>query len=167
MTLPGCDPVPAITYTGDFDGDGQDEIMRVTWNGIMNVYKKTPGAWTCLWSNRNSNIGDGIYPYRNNLVVGDFDGDGKDEVLGTGGWITMFHFDSGDWHWGWSNYGSTAAGDGIYPYRHVLHAGDFDGDGRAEVLGAASWNTVFEYQADNDWHWGLSDYGNPYVLLLC
>ncbi|MEK8019963.1 MAG: M4 family metallopeptidase [Candidatus Parabeggiatoa sp.] len=92
------------------------------------------------------------------LYVGDFDGDGAEELLGvSGNWITMFYYENDDWQWGWSNYGDSEAGGGIYPYRNNLSIGDFDGDGKDEILGVDSWITMFHFKIgdDNkwDWHW--------------
>ena len=164
----GLDAYP-IVYYGDFDGDGAEEILGVGGtagaNDWMTMFHYGGGDWQWGWSNYgNPNVGAGIYPYRDRLVVGDFDGDGRDEVLGTSGWMTMFHYDNGDWHWGWSNYGNTSAGDGIYPYREHLLPGDYDGDGKDELLGTGGWITMFHYD-NGDWHWGWSDYGATGVPL--
>ncbi len=152
-------------YHGDFDGDGAEEILGVGSGSGNNVwitmFDYDNGDWQWRWSNQGDpNAGGGIYPYRNRLLVGDFDGDDRDELLGTGGWITMFHFDNEDWRWGWSNYGDPNAGHGIYPYRDHLIAGDFDGDDRDEVLGTGGWITMFHFD-NEDWWWGWSNYGDP------
>ncbi|MEM7539610.1 MAG: VCBS repeat-containing protein [Chloroflexota bacterium] len=129
-------------YPGDFDGDGAEEILAVgsgLGNNVwMTMYYFENGDWQWGWSNFGDPLaGNGIYPYRNHLLVGDFDGDQKDEVLGIGNdndWMTMFYFENGDWQWGWSNAGNSAAGNGIYPYRRHLLVGDYDGDQKDEVL---------------------------------
>ncbi len=155
-------------YKGDFDGDGSEELLCVQtdnqnnddWITMLNYYSND---WHWGWSNYgNPSAGGGIYPYRHNLTVGDFDGDGKDELLGNAtpnGWITMFHFENGNWQWGWSNYGNSHA---INPYRDDFISGDFDGDGIDEILGndlPSGWTTMFKYSNGN-WQWGWSDYGN-------
>jgi hypothetical protein len=159
-------------YVGDFDGSGAEEILAVgpgTHNVWITLFKYESGDWQWTWSNYgNPAAGNGIYPYRNSLLVGDFDGDGKSEVLGTAGWITMFRFENGDWQWGWSNYGNPSAGGGIYPYRNELLVGDFDGvqiggHKRDLVLGiSGTWMTMFDFSG-GDWHWGWSNYGNPFA----
>jgi len=160
----GMNAYPKL-YPGDFDGDGDEEILAIgsgDGNNVwMTMFHYQNDEWQWGWSNYGDmSVGDGIYPYRNNLIVGDFDGDGKDEVLGTSSWMTMFHFDNDDWHWGWSNYGDPNAGNGIVPYGNNLIVGDFDGDGKDEVLGTSSWMTMFHFDND-DWHWGWSNYGDP------
>jgi Tfp pilus assembly protein PilE len=199
-------------YAGDFDGDGAEELLAVSGDWItMSHYENCEWQWG--WSNYgDQSAGGGIYPYRNNLIVGDFDGDGKDEILGVSSWLTVFHFKIGDdnkwdwhegsnyggdsvgkgdklhagdfdgdgkdellgvngdwismyhyedndWQWGWSNYGDQSAGNGIYPYRDNLVVGDFDADGKDELLGLSSWATVFHFD-DGDWQWGWSTDGS-------
>ena len=125
----------ANLYPGDYDGDGEEELLGVSGSWMTMFYFEN-GDWNWGWSNYGDPAaGDGIYPYRDRFEVGDFDGDGADELLGTGpGWMTMFHFENGDWHWGWSNYGDPAVGDGIYPYRDHFEVGHFDGDCADELL---------------------------------
>lgn len=196
-------------YVGDFDGDQAEELLCVqtkndeNWITMLNYEN---GDWHWKWSN----YGDAnhmLVPYRTNFIIGDFDGDGKDELLGNPetGWITMFHFENGDWQWGWSDYGNHAvtpykeniiagnfdggnrdeifgspaygwstmfkfengdfqwawstagANHGIRPYRNLV-AGDFDNDGKDEILGLDSWATMFHFE-DNDFQWGWSTYG--------
>ena len=152
-------------YPGDFDGDGDDEILGIADNSWMYLFKFDGSDWSIAWHNGGdptASSAGGIYPYRDHLAVGDFDGDGKDELLGVASWMTMFHFENGQWHWGWSNYGDPNASSaaGIHAYRKRLIVGDFDGDGKDELLGVASWMTMFHFE-NGQWHWGWSNYGDP------
>ncbi|MDC0711700.1 VCBS repeat-containing protein [Stigmatella sp. ncwal1] len=154
-------------YVGDFDGDGTEDILGVssTW---MTMFHYINNDWVWGWSNYgDSAAGNGIYPYRDKLIVGDFDGDGKDEVLGGTPWLTMFHFDNGNWNWGWSNYGN--AQDALYPYAqqsNYLLSGNFDIAGNSgsspvnkdEIVGVGQngWITLFRLNANGsgwDWVW--------------
>lgn len=151
-------------YPGDFDGDGAEEILGVDAGGWMTLFHFDGNDWQWGWSNYGDpDAGGDIYSYRNQLTVGDFNGDDKDELLGSSPsstWLTTFHFDGDDWHWGWSNYGNNSAGGGITPYRNRLLAGDFDGDGKDEVLGVAnSLIALFNFDSGN-WQLGWSNYGN-------
>ncbi|MEL6537687.1 MAG: T9SS type A sorting domain-containing protein, partial [Bacteroidota bacterium] len=145
-------------YVGDFNGDGDDEMLQVT-GSVMDMLEYRNGNWVTLWTNGGS-TNQAIYPYRNRLEVGDFDGDGKDEVLGIASWMTMFHFDNGQWNWGWSDYGDPNASGGLYPYRYNVKVGDFDGDSKDELFGVASWMTMFNFDG-GQWNWGWSDDGDP------
>ena len=165
-------------HPGDFDGDGDEDLLAVD-GDWMTIFSFNGTQWLWGWSNNGDpNAGNGIYPYRNSLIVGDFNGDGKDEVMGgctsAPSWMTIFSFANGNWQWGWSNYGNTNAGGGIYPYRSRLIPGDYDGDGKDEVMGIGSgnnWRTMFHFD-NNDWQWGWSNYGNashaitPYTTLV-
>lgn len=146
----GASPTNGITYT----------LHPVNYNN-----------WTKKWTNDGNNKIDGwsISDF-DKFYVGDFNGDGNDEILctqNTGGskdWMTILWYDNdkADWEWGWSNYGDATIGDGIYPYRGHLAVGDFDGDGRDDVIGVGDhggWMTTFYFGTDNDWHWWQSNYG--------
>ncbi|MCP3101183.1 VCBS repeat-containing protein [Myxococcus sp. K15C18031901] len=123
----------------------------------VSVGGTSPG-WTKVWTATSQS---GVAGYAKHYI-GDFDGDGAEDILAvdTGGWMTMFHYRNNDWEWGWSNYGSTSAGGGIYDYRNNLVIGDFDGDGKDEALGlASSWVTLFHFD-NGTWNWGWSNYGS-------
>ena len=72
---------------GDFDGDGSEELLCVGYtsggaNDWITVLKYVNDNWERHWSNYgSSSAGNGIYQYRNNFIVEDFNGDGKDELL--------------------------------------------------------------------------------------
>ncbi|MCP3057716.1 VCBS repeat-containing protein [Myxococcus sp. K38C18041901] len=155
-------------YVGDFDGDGAEDILGVATNGWMTMFHFRNGTWQWGWSNNGSpSAGGGIYDYRNNLVIGDFDGDGKDEALGVTSWVTLFHFDNGTWNWGWSNYGSTS--DQLHAHSTgggYLLSGNFDLAAPAqkdELVGvsASGWITLFRLNAaGTGWDWLWSTHGN-------
>lgn len=144
-------------FVGDFDGDGKDEILANTYNGISKLFKFSNNEWSQIWTD-SGNINSALYPYKQKLYIGDFDGDGKDEILGvaTPGWTTMFSFNNNDFIWKWSDMGNTNTN--IYPYRQNLKVGDFDGDGIDEVLGLDGWATILKFQ-NNTWNWVWSNYG--------
>lgn len=213
-----------LFLTGDFDGDGSEELMCVGFNPVGNsdwisILKYENEKWDWFWSNDgHASAGNGLYNYRNNFMVGDFDGDGKDELLGNNinGWTTMYQFVNNDWVLKWSDYGSPVHpirtykdkfyigdfnGDGkdeilgcdlptgwttefkwngfdfvwswsdygtwldfgishpLRAYRHNLKSGDFDGDGKTELLGLDAWATTFDFENDS-WNWGWSNYGS-------
>jgi|GEM_PF-4394102 len=123
-------------YAGDFDGDDLDELLAVS-ASRMAILKFVNGEWIVFAENGGAaNLWPGIFPYRNNLIVGDFDGDGTDEVLGNGGasgWWTLFRFNVTDWQWVASDYGNLS--NPVRPYGDYIVAGDFNGDGADELLG--------------------------------
>ena len=102
-------------YVGDFSGDGIDELFctQVT-NGTTNKMRlmQYNNSWSSLWTNNGISEGVGIYPYRANLHVGNFDSDRADELLGVGTWATKFDFStSSEWNWSWSTYESGRLSD--------------------------------------------------------
>jgi hypothetical protein len=150
------EPYRENLVVGDFDGDGKDEIIGNDIPGWTTLFKYNGVDFVWSWSDYGSHP---ITPYKDNLVPGDFDGDGKDEILGCDftGWTTIFEYDGTDFVWGWwSDFGNTHP---IQPYKHNLRAGDFDGDGKDELLGLDSWGTLFKYNG-LDWEWLWSTYGS-------
>lgn len=95
-------------YVGDFSGDGIDELLctQVTsGNSDRMTLLQYNGGWSTLWTNNGTGSGVGIYPYRANLHIGNFDSDGADELLGITTWATKFDLNvSNQWEWSWSTY---------------------------------------------------------------
>jgi hypothetical protein len=128
-----------IIYPGDFDGGGDEELLIVNNTGnasdVMSLLKFVNGTWTLKWTNTSYSYEHGMFAYRASLVVGDYDGDGKDELLGNASWTTLFRYNAtaNDWDWQWSDYGNAA--HVIRPYKGKMYAVDFTGDGKDEILG--------------------------------
>ena len=102
-------------YVGDFNGDGIDELLCTdvseSSNDMMKLIRYDNG-WNTLWTNNGQSEGVGIYPYRNRLLVGNFDSDPADEILGIYTWATKFDLNiNNQWDWSWSNYGSGRLSD--------------------------------------------------------
>jgi len=127
--------------TSDFDGDGRDELLAISTTGFAHLMKFTGGTWTTLWANNGSGT---IHWWHLNpsdkFVAGDLDGDGRAELAGvsTGGFAHLMKFAGGTWSTPWANNGngkidwwSIGAGD-------RFRIADFDGDGRAELLGIST-----------------------------
>ncbi|HEV7241181.1 MAG TPA: C1 family peptidase [Thermoanaerobaculia bacterium] len=118
---------------GDVDGDGKDEIVQLWDHGgqlAMIVYSWSNGAMTTLWS--TGNIGQGSTALK--FLVGDVNGDGKDEIVQLwdhGGQLAMIVYS-------WSNGAMTTLwstgniGQGSPGIKWLI--GDVNGDGNAEVV---------------------------------
>jgi hypothetical protein len=166
-------------YKGNFLGDGNDEFLFVQNTGgntdlmMLFSYDINTNTWVQIWNN-NSSSSTGIYPYRGNLIVGDFGALGYDQLLGvSNGWMTMFSFNKtyinttnpSAWNWLWSDGGSSS--DAMKPYEANLIPGKFGGNAYTEILGVTGWMTMFRFdnnafstQSPNAWIWEWSDQGN-------
>lgn len=152
---------------GDFDGDGAEELLCINtatngWITMLDYYEED---WHWKWSTNGSTSSNKyIYNFRDNLTVGDFDGDGVDELLGVSSYgIRTFKFQNGEWVQ--INYVTTTAS--MWPYRTDLISGDFDGDGKDEVFGKSAtsdWLVMFDFES-NAWVWGLTNQGSAVSIL--
>ncbi|MEU7854344.1 FG-GAP-like repeat-containing protein [Nonomuraea sp. NPDC049141] len=120
-----------IPLTGDFDGDGRDDIATFTRGDRADVYVALSSGsvfrqdgW--LW-HQNFAVGN------ETPAVGDFDGDGRDDIVTvTGGSAADVYVSLSDggrfvqnaWKW----HDGFASGD------QVPGVGDFNGDGKADVV---------------------------------
>ena len=146
----GEGPGAVAWLAGDFNGDGRTEIVQAWGHGsslAMTMYGLNdgsgipPAAWGLfgvgglkrLW--RSENMGEG--PGAVTWLVGDFNGDGKAEIVqawGTGSNVgmTLYGFDG---HGGltrlWRNQ-DMGEGHGAVAWL----VGDFNGDGKAEIVQA-------------------------------
>lgn len=134
-----------VFHVGDFSGDGKDDLFRVNPGNSVTMIRSGgtsfPSATTYNGSLPSWQMGAG-----DKFLVGDWDGDGKDDLL--------------VWnHTSWSTsyigfYRSTGTGlavyarfDGSMPGWQMAagdkyHVGDFDGDGRDEIcaFNGTSWS---------------------------
>ncbi len=123
--------------TGDFNGDGFDDVVFHAKHSGNNrfFYSRGDGSFDYMGTLIATTAVNGEF---DNLVVGDFDGNGVDDLL--------FHaIASGNNRWFFSR------GDGTFDFQHNpidyrgvngefdnVVAGDFNGDGRDDVLFHAS-----------------------------
>lgn len=141
-----------IEGAGDFDGDGADEIVITSdWGiGILDfdgtnmtsLVAKPKDTWFGSWRYQASvNSGEDRIE-----GVGDFDGNGKDDILITSSWgigvLTLYGSSmtslvakpKDTWFGSWRYQASVNSGED-----HIEGIGDFDGDGSDDVLITSSW----------------------------
>jgi hypothetical protein len=153
-------------YDGDFDGDGKrEELFYYEGNGDW--WMAHSDGQTFAWHKAGNTAGFGnLLDASHRVLVGDFDKDGKTDVL--------FHY-AGDGAWwmgisdgsqlAWHQAGTTANSH-LLDWSHRLEVADFDGDGRADVLAydeaSGDWSVGHSDGAQLTWHvaGNTAGYGN-------
>ncbi len=153
-------PIKRI-LTGDFHGDRYDQTCVITDDNRLACYGPSPDKkdlW--WWFTQGSFLGD-----NEDAITGDFDGDGREDVLvypRGGGAYRMYsmkgdHFFAPTPAFSSGNLGTAAAG-------LRLRAGDFDGDGRDDLMivndagQIVYYASVFDGTSHTFW-WGWSSAG--------
>lgn len=120
----------------DFDGDGKKELMVIYSNSceIFEINSK-PVSGTYQVEKIYHSGGPGFPTQWHRIIPGDFNGDGKTDILTSGNDI--------DWHIGYSNgvYFATEPFNFQQSYNptssnHTLKIGDFNGDGKTDIMHA-------------------------------
>ena len=159
-------------YVGDFNGDGRDDILTVDPSGgaVLRESMVSGGHWSG-WHNHWAAWARGYW----NVYVGDFNGDGADDILTIQGnlpfsWKVVLResvVSGGHWS-GWHNHWA------VWPISYLwVYVGDFNGDGRDDLLtvnpsgGAVIRESMVSGGHWSGWHnhWAAwpSDYNQVYV----
>jgi hypothetical protein len=139
----------AARLVGDFNGDGRDDIALTGspwWDTLPVAFSNGNGTYNVT----NIYVGD-FASWSSNLeatrLVGDFNGDGRDDIAltGPGDWATVpIAFSNGDGSFYVTNgYVGGFAGWSASVFASRL-VGDFNGDGRADIAltGVPWWTSV-------------------------
>jgi len=129
-----------VAGIGDFNGDGRDDIMWRHDNGAIFDFLGTPNGGML-------NNGDNIYTVVDNVWhiagVGDFNGDGRDDILWRNDNGAVFNF------LGTAAGGVVNNGDNSYAAMnsawHVEAIGDYNGDGRDDILWRHDDGTIIDW----------------------
>ncbi|WP_417676664.1 FG-GAP-like repeat-containing protein [Roseibium sp.] len=129
----GINGYPDHTLVGDFNGDGRDDLI-FTWDhyGANNLYLGTAGGgFTRVVGPIDPRAINGSPDH---TLVGDFNGDGRDDLM-----FTWDHYGEnklflGTAGGGFSSAGSPIGATAINGYPDKTLTGDFNGDGRADLL---------------------------------
>jgi FG-GAP-like repeat len=152
-----CNGSGDTLLTGDFNGDHHADLLCNAANGTMSIdFANTKGEfWSTEWSQANRNF---CMQSGDRLLVGDFDGDGQDDLLCNAANGAIFvdladdsgHFTGSDWSMSGRNFCQQ-------PNDH-LRAGYFNTDNRADLVCNAGNGTIFVDYADINGHFTGSDW---------
>jgi hypothetical protein len=162
------------TFIGDFTGDGKSDVLFY-FNGDGNWWLGASTGTSLTWSKMSTTSGYGnLLDGSHALYTGDFDGNGKADVL-------FYYNGDGNWWLGasdgtalnWKNLGSTSSYGNLLASDHRLLTGDFNGDGKRDVLmysggdgnwwlGASTGTSLTWSQAGN--RVGLGDWSHRFFV---
>jgi beta-glucanase (GH16 family) len=156
--------------TGDFNGDGRDDLVAIGANGWAHMMRWDGADWQWVWGNNGGNkIALWQMKPDDRYIAGDFDGDGRDELLvfAANGWAHLMRWNGSDWQWVWGNNGGNKIALWQMKPDDRFIAGDFKGDGRALLLAMAAgngWAHVMRWNG-SDWQWLWGNNGDNKIGL--
>ncbi|MFD6891090.1 FG-GAP repeat domain-containing protein [Streptomyces sp. NPDC059957] len=131
------DVIPA----GDLDRDGHPELLTLSVSGKLSLLRaETYGASRLGWSGNGWNI------YNKVVGVGDLTGDGNPDLLARTYAGALYLYPGNGTAASASPYGSRISlGGGWDIYSQILGGGDFNNDGKADLLAATPGGTLYVY----------------------
>ncbi|WP_144391562.1 FG-GAP repeat domain-containing protein [Pleionea sediminis] len=146
--------------SGDFDGDGADELILIKTDGRF--FTMDFNTITSNWDIRANASGTNgiIYWWITNVndvyAAGDFNNDGKDELLAMNfnGWHHTMHLTPVGWRYLEGN-GSGWIGGYQLGWNDIALVGNFDNDPEDEVVLTNKyhpWSVLMEFRNNNSWH---------------
>lgn len=132
----------------DFDGNRVADVLAVDARGDLRLYRGNgAGGWA---SGTGLTIGQGWAGFTDLFSVGDFDGDGRADLMGrTAGGILMLYPTTGDGNWG----NIRSIGQGWGGMTSISSMGDFNGDGNVDVLAVTATGDMYIYRGNGRGGW--------------
>ncbi|QEU97860.1 VCBS repeat-containing protein [Streptomyces kanamyceticus] len=148
------DPAPAAhdlfgnrLAVGDFDGDGRPELAVGTGSDDVWIYDGISKTGVAGHRELRTDMAPDGSDYYRALVAGDFDGDGKDDLVVGGRYDKDGSYDGAS-----LVYPAATGTPTVLPDEaHAAATGDFDGDGKDDLLlGSPDANAVTAYRGGAD-----------------
>jgi hypothetical protein len=125
-----------LTFTGDFNGDGWDDIFYAPWPGKDASWYENPGAKGGAWKEHFAlkNVGN------ESPMWGDVNGDGRpDLIYNIDGYLGYGTYDPAKPNEPWTFHPVTPKAPHYQQYTHGVGYGDINGDGRVDLVEAGCW----------------------------
>lgn len=147
LVVPGYTVVSGL---GDFDGDRLTDIVARDTAGRLFLYRGYGGYV------KRTQIGSGWQGFTSIFSPGDFDGDGASDIMARAadGRLLLYR---GNGRGGWAAAG-TVVGRGWAAFTALTGIGDFDGDGRRDVLARHSDGRLLLYRGNGAGGWAAAGY---------
>ncbi|UXM91408.1 FG-GAP repeat domain-containing protein [Paenarthrobacter sp. JL.01a] len=137
-------PVGAVNRAAGFTGRSFELLTRAN-DGSLLLYGRTGAAWDAPRT-----VGYGFNIFNTVFSPGDFDGDGKSDMMvrDSAGGLYLF---SGDGAGGWKP--ARAIGNGWNIFDAIIGPGDFNGDGNNDILAREPGGTLYLYPGNGAGGW--------------
>ncbi|WP_315073566.1 FG-GAP-like repeat-containing protein [uncultured Microbacterium sp.] len=127
-----------VTSGADYTGDGKQDLIGVSATGFLTIYQ---GNGAGGFGSSHLTLSSGGWGGFHFLVGGDFDNDGRGDLMAVGddGYLYFypgFSYGFGQWR---------RVGGGWMEFTAVTGGVDYDGDGRADLLGRTSAGELYFY----------------------
>gem|GEM_PF-1675598 len=155
-------------YLGDFNGDGKDDIVGFG-HSSTTVALSTGSSFSTSGFTPSSffTYSQGFTGTHLPRKVGDFNGDGKDDIIGFGHSSVSVGLSTGSSFnvsgWGASSFSTTTGGFGDED-KWPRMLGDFNGDGKTDIIGFG--NTAVIVGLSTGSSFNVSTWGSPFTYGL-
>ena len=153
--------------TGDFYGLGYDQVCIITDDNELACFGTSPDRRELWWAFTQGTF----FSDNEDTIIGDFDGDGRDDILvyvRSGGPFRMYSL-KGDFFFNPTPSFNQGNLEGVVGTGMQVRAGDFNADGRDDLLVVNTWGQTLYYGsvydgAHHTFWWGFttsSDFVHP------
>jgi hypothetical protein len=129
-------------FSGDFTGNGKDEVLLIKENGNYHTMQYNRALGADINDGNFDILESGSSPlywwnlsHNDQYHIGDFNGDGKDDLMAINpnGWMHLMTFSNGHWEY-YSGVNNGDIGLATIDINNHYTAGDFDADGQDELF---------------------------------